>query len=115
MVELQPAERLDAVFLALADPTRRQMLRTLSKGELSVGDLADPFAMSLAGASKHVKMLERAGLVSRRVRGRTHLCRLNPAPLADADRWLKHYEQFWTLRLEALDALFKAEDAAKTE
>jgi len=100
--------RLDAVFHALADPTRRGMLATLAEGEKSVGALAEPFAMSLAGAAKHVKVLEGAGLVVRRKLGRNQLCRLNPEPLAQAERWLRQWERFWTLRLDALEALIEA-------
>ena len=70
-----------------------------------MGELAEPFQMSLAAASKHVKTLERAGLVRRTVRGRTHFCRINPQPLAEADDWLRSYERLWTNRLEALEAL----------
>jgi DNA-binding transcriptional ArsR family regulator len=81
MVEQERA-RLDAVFHALADATRREMLRQLSTGPRSIGELAAPFSMSFAGASKHVKVLETAGLVRREVRGRTHLCRLEAARLA---------------------------------
>jgi DNA-binding transcriptional ArsR family regulator len=94
---------LDAVFHALADATRRGMLRRLAEGERSIGELAAPFAMSFAGASKHVRALERAGLVRRTVRGRTHVCRLDPAPLAAADGWLRFYERFWAGRLDALE------------
>ena len=104
---------LDAVFQALTDPTRRAMLRSLAVGERNIGELAAPFAMSLAAASKHVKVLERAGLVRRVIQGRTHVCRLDPAPLAAAAAWLRFYEQFWHRRLDALDALLKAEDLAK--
>lgn len=100
---VQQAQALDAVFHALADPTRRAMLRSLAAGERSIGELAAPFAMSFAGASKHVKALEAAGLVRRTVRGRSHLCRLEPAPLAAADEWLRFYERFWTDRLDALE------------
>lgn len=110
MVEIDPV-RLDAVFHALSDTTRRAMLRQLSTGERSVGELAAPYAMSLAGASKHVKVLEAAGLVRREVRGRTHLCRLDPARLAEAEAWLSYYERFWTRNLDALEALLRAEDA----
>jgi DNA-binding transcriptional ArsR family regulator len=81
-------------------------------GESTVGELAAPFAMSLAAASKHVKTLEGAGLLARRVEGRVHRCRLDPAGLLRAGRWLRHYERFWTERLDALDALLQAEDAA---
>jgi DNA-binding transcriptional ArsR family regulator len=103
----QRAERLDVVFRALADPTRRAMLRSLSRRERSVGQLAAPFRMTLAGASKHVRALERAGLVRRTVRGRTHMCRLDPRPLASAHSWLRFYERFWSERLDALEALFR--------
>ena len=109
MVENEAAQ-LDAVFHALSDATRRAMLHTLSTGERSVGELAAPFSMSLAGSSKHVKVLEGAGLVRREIRGRTHLCRLDAARLAEAQAWLRYYERFWTSRLDALDALLRAED-----
>ena len=112
MVEQEPPH-LDAVFHALSDSTRRAMLRDLAGGERSVGELAAPFAMSLAGASKHVKVLEAAGLVRREVRGRTHSCRLDAARLAEAEAWLRYYERFWTRGLEALDALLRAEDDTK--
>ena len=113
MVELQPA-RMDAVFHALGDATRRRMLRDLAAGERTVGQLAEPFAMSLAAASKHVKALEKAGLIRREVRGRTHLCRLEPGPLAGAHEWLGFYERFWTTRLDALERLLREEDARRT-
>jgi DNA-binding transcriptional ArsR family regulator len=103
---------LDTVFQALTDATRRAMLRSLADGDRNIGELAAPFEMSLAAASKHVKVLERAGLVRRLVKGRTHICRLEPAPLAAADEWLRFYEQFWNLKLDALEALLKAEDGA---
>jgi DNA-binding transcriptional ArsR family regulator len=102
---------LDAVFHALSDNTRRGMLASLALGEKSVGQLAKPFAMSFAGASKHVKVLEGAGLIRREVRGRTHICRLEPGPLASADQWLRHYEQFWTDRLDGLEQLLREDDA----
>ncbi len=111
MVE-QRGALLDGVFHALADPTRRAMLRTLASGERNIGELAAPFRMSFAAVSKHVKVLESAGLVSRRVRGRSHICRIEPAPLAAAEKWLQYYARFWTERLDALDALLKAEDSA---
>lgn len=113
MVELQPA-RLDAVFHALGDATRRSMLRQLAEGQHSVGELAAPFDMSLAAASKHIKALERAGLVRRTVQGRTHLCRLEARPLASAHDWIGFYERFWTSRLDVLEDLLRREDAAKT-
>ena len=106
----QKAASLDNVFHALADPTRRAMLRTLAAGERNIGELAAPFRMSFAAASKHVRVLESAGLIRRRVQGRSHICRIEPGPLAAADEWLRYYEQFWTNRLDALDSLLKAED-----
>ncbi len=111
MVE-HDSSALDEVFHALSDPTRRAMLRRLSAREHTVGELAEPFSMSLAAASKHVKTLERARLVRRTVRGRTHVCGLNPSPLAEANEWLRFYERYWTGRLDALEALLRAEDAA---
>ena len=100
---------LDAIFHALGDSTRRHMLRELADGDRTVGQLAEPFAMSLAAASKHIKALEGAGLIRREVRGRTHICRLEPGPLASADRWLRYYERFWTDRLDILDRLLREE------
>jgi DNA-binding transcriptional ArsR family regulator len=108
MVELD--SQLDTVFHALGDATRRRMLRQLADGERTVGQLAGPHAMSLAAASKHIKALEHAGLISREVRGRTHVCRLEAGPLASADQWLRHYERFWTERLDVLDRLLRDED-----
>src|SRR5689334_6850834 len=102
MVE-ESSEQLDAVFQALADSTRRGMLRTLADGERTIGELAAPYAMSFAGASKHVKALERAGLVRRRVQGRNHVCSLDAAGLAEADHWLSFYSHFWRDRLDALE------------
>lgn len=112
MVEHQDAPRLDALFHALGDATRRRMLRELAGGARSVSELAEPFTISLAAASKHIKVLEAAGLIRREVRGRTHLCRLDPGPLATAHAWLAFYERFWTGRLDTLDRLLRAEDAA---
>ena len=106
---------LDIVFRALGDATRRGMLASLSLGEKSIGELAEPFSMSFAGASKHVKVLEEAGLVRREVRGRSHICRLEAGPLASADQWLRHYERFWTGRLDALERLLREDDARKAE
>ena len=115
MIEYQPAispcASLDLVFQALADPTRRAMLSDLGLRERSVGELAAPYRISLAAASKHIKTLERAGLVKRTVQGRTHLCALDAAPLADADGWLRQYAQFWNKRLDALESLLHAADA----
>lgn len=102
MVERED-DRLDAVFQALSDRTRRTMLQILAHGDSSVGELGAPFRMSFAGAAKHVKALERAGLVSRVVVGRTHVCRLEPGALAQADGWLRDCEAFWRNRLDVLE------------
>ena len=85
------------------------MLASLALGERSIGELAAPYAMSFAGASKHVQALERAGLVERRKSGRQQLCRLRAEPLREADAWLRQWEEFWTVRLDALEALLKAD------
>jgi DNA-binding transcriptional ArsR family regulator len=113
MVELHapPPANLDAVFHALGDATRRRMLRDLAGGQRSVGELAAPFDMSLAAASKHVKALEKAGLVRREVRGRSHICRLEPRPLEDAHAWIAFYERFWGNRLDTLEGLLRGDDA----
>jgi DNA-binding transcriptional ArsR family regulator len=113
MVELKAAQ-LDVVFHALGDATRRRMLRELARGERTVSQLAEPFAMSLAAASKHIKALENAGLIRREVRGRTHLCHLAPRPLAHAYQWLGFYERFWSGRLDVLDRLLREEEARKS-
>ena len=113
MVELQ-APQLDMVFHALGDATRRRMLRQLASGDRTVGQLAEPFAISLAAASKHIKALENAGLIRREVRGRTHWCRLEPGPLASANEWLNFYEQFWTTRLDVLEQLLREQDAPQS-
>jgi DNA-binding transcriptional ArsR family regulator len=89
------------------------MLRSLSKQPRTIGELAAPFDISLAGASKHIQVLERAGLIQREVQGRVHLCRLDARPLHAGAEWIRHYEKFWTRRLDALEALLKAEDAAR--
>ncbi len=102
---------MNSVFHALGDATRRQMLHDLASGERSVSELASSFTMSLAAASKHIRVLEDAGLLRREVRGRTHLCRLDPAPLASAHEWLGFYERFWNIRLDVLEQLLR-EDVA---
>ena len=104
----------DLLFHALGDATRRKMLRQLAGGERTVGELAKPFVISLAAASKHIKALETAGLIRREVRGRTHLCRLDPAALASAHEWLSFYERFWTGRLDVLERLLRVEDEGKS-
>ena len=111
MVE-HDSQTLDNIVHALGDATRRAMLAELATGGRTVGELAEPFAMSLAAASKHIKVLESAGLIRRDVRGRTHHCSLEPVPLASADQWLGMYRRFWTDRLDTLEQLLRAEDAA---
>ncbi len=106
MVENDEAH-LDAIFRALADATRRQMLADLASGERTVGQLAEPFTMSLAAASKHVRVLEEAGLIRREVQGRSHLCRLDPAALSRAAAFLAGYEPLWIARLLALESASK--------
>ncbi len=109
------SEALTTVFHALGDPTRRRMLRDLAGGERTVSQLAEPFTISLAAASKHIKVLESAGLLRREIRWRTHVCRLEPGPLAQAHEWLDFYERFWTGRLDDLERLLREEDARKPE
>ncbi len=103
---------LDDLFRALADPTRRAMLRDLAAGPRTVGELAAPFDITLAGASKHIQVLERAGLLRREVTGRVHTCRLDAGPLHTGAEWLRHYERFWNQRLDALEALLATDAAA---
>jgi DNA-binding transcriptional ArsR family regulator len=107
---------LDQVYGAIADPTRRAILGILAEGEVNVGSLAERFPISLNGVSKHVKVLERAGLVERTVHGREHRLRLNAEPLREAAMWLEHYRTFWDSRLSALEAfLLKQEREAGSE
>jgi DNA-binding transcriptional ArsR family regulator len=107
---LDQAPHLDGVFHALADPTRRAMLHSLAQGRRNIGELAAPHRMTFAAASKHVRVLERAGLVRREIVGRAHVCRIEPAPLVEADDWLKFYTRLWTDQFDALDAVLKAQD-----
>jgi DNA-binding transcriptional ArsR family regulator len=107
---------LDQVYGAIADPTRRAILDILADGEVNVGSLAERFPISLNGVSKHVKVLERAGLVERTVQGREHWLRLNAEPLREVSMWLEHYRTFWDTRLGALEAfLLKKERGAGSE
>lgn len=103
---------LDRTLLALADPTRRAILRRLSGGEARVTELAQPFAMSLNAVSKHIRMLERAGLVQRRRVGREHFLSFQPEPLDEAAAWIESQRALWTARLDALEDLLRAEDRA---
>jgi DNA-binding transcriptional ArsR family regulator len=109
------SHQLDEMFHALADPTRRAILKSLSKSQHTVGELASPFDITLAAASKHIKVLERAGLVKRNVQGRTHICRLDARPMHAGMEWIRHYERFWNERLDALETILNAEDLARTE
>src|ERR1700750_1970214 len=93
--EMTPDQRLDATFSALADPTRRAILARLASGEASVTELAEPFAMSMPAISKHLKVLERAGLVVRGREAQWRPCRLQAAPLQDVAGWVEHYRRFW--------------------
>lgn len=109
MVERESAN-LDRVFHALSDPSRRAILRQLTAGPRTVSQLAEPLPMSLAAASKHIKVLEQSGLLQKNVQWRTHLCALNAAPLAAARTWIDEYEAFWDERFDALTAWFENRD-----
>ena len=116
MVEHSNSTELDRIFSALADPTRRAILRALTHRPATINEIAEPFPVSLNAISKHVMVLERAGLLRREIKGRQHHCRIEPRPLRQADTWMAHYRQFWDERLDALavyvDKKFKA---AKTK
>jgi DNA-binding transcriptional ArsR family regulator len=99
------ADRLNATFAALADPTRRAIIARLAAGDVSVNDLAKPFAMSQPAISKHLKVLEQAGLISRRRDAQRRPCRLETKRLAEATRWLERYRKFWEGNFNRLDAL----------
>ena len=101
---------LDDVLVALADDTRRQILQRLTEGEARVTELAAPFDISLNSVSKHIRMLEKAGLVRRRIAGRDHYLSFDPAPLNDVADWIERHRAFWTGRLDALEAALRAED-----
>lgn len=101
---------LDQTMMALADPTRRAILRRLLQGEARVTELADPFPMSLNAVSKHIRVLERADLVRRRVVGREHLLSFNPAPLHEAAAWIAEQQAAWTMRLDALEAMLQEDE-----
>lgn len=102
-----PVDPLDAKFAALADPTRRAILARLTEGEASVGDLAEPFAMSLPAVSKHLKVLERAGLISRGREAQWRPARLEPMALKSVFDWLEHYRRYWDKSFDRLDAYLK--------
>jgi DNA-binding transcriptional ArsR family regulator len=109
---MSPSQRLDATFAALADPTRRAILARLASGEASVMELAKPFAMSQPAISKHLKVLERAGLISGGREAQRRPRRLDAKPLADATAWLEEYRQFWEESFQRLDDLL---DELKTK
>jgi DNA-binding transcriptional ArsR family regulator len=104
-------QQLTRTFAALADPTRRSMLAQLRGGDATISELAAPFAVSFAAVSKHVQVLERAGLVTREVVGREHRLSLVAAPLREASEWTQDYRGFWEARLDALDAVLRASNA----
>jgi len=107
MTATTPAARLDATFAALADPTRRAILARLAAGDASVMELAKPFAMSQPAISKHIKVLERAGLIARGPEAHRRPCRIVARPLAEATVWLEGYRRFWEQSFERLDALLE--------
>jgi DNA-binding transcriptional ArsR family regulator len=109
----ESSERLDATFAALADPTRRAILARLASGEASVIELAKPFRISQPAISKHLRVLERAGLISRGRDAQRRPRRLEAQPLAEASSWLEHYRQFWGKRFQRLDALLEAMKASE--
>ncbi len=102
MISTDATERLNETFAALADPTRRAIVARLAEGPASVGDLAAPFDISLPAVSRHLKVLERAGLIHREKRAQWRRCRLEPAPLAAASDWIEQTRQFWEGRFDAL-------------
>lgn len=108
------AAALDATFSALSDPTRRAILARLALGESSVGELASPFAMSLPAISKHLRVLEHAGLLARHKEGRVHRCRLVAEPMRDAATWFERYRHFWEEQFDSL-AAYLAETAPATQ
>jgi DNA-binding transcriptional ArsR family regulator len=110
-----PSSHLDKTLLALADPTRRAILRRLCAGEARVTELAQPFDMSLNGVSKHIRTLERARLVHRRRSGRDHFLSFNPKELQEAIDWIETQRGAWTVRLAALDAMLKSEDRGASQ
>jgi DNA-binding transcriptional ArsR family regulator len=105
---------LDRVFSAISDPTRRAILARLADSDARVTDVAGAFPISLNSTSKHIRMLEGAGLVRRRVRGREHILTLDAAPLSEAAGWIEHYRTFWSDQLASLDAFVSGRDKADT-
>jgi DNA-binding transcriptional ArsR family regulator len=105
---------LSATFAALSDPTRRAILTRLAKGEASVGELADPFAISLPAISRHLKVLQQAGLIERKAEAQWRRCALNPKPLIEAASWIDQYREFWESRFDALEGFLKSELKSKS-
>lgn len=103
--------QLDAIFSALADPTRRRMIERLARGAMSVGEMSQGFALSQPGISKHVKVLERAGLLKREIVGRVHRCKLEPKAIETAGAWVDRQRRFWNAALDRLDAYLERESA----
>jgi DNA-binding transcriptional ArsR family regulator len=112
---IDASHRLDATFAALADPTRRAILARLAKGKASVMDLAEPFAMTQPAISKHLKVLERAGLISRGQDAQRRPRRLEARPLRDAAAWLEKYRQFWEAQFQRLDVLLREMQTTETK
>ena len=110
-----PTDRLSATFAALADPTRRAILARLTLGETSVTELAQPFEMSLPAVSKHLKVLERAGLITRGREAQWRPCRIEPRALKDVDAWLERYRRFWDASLDRLDAYLRQMQAKESK
>ena len=112
---MQPNPQLDRVFFALSDSTRRTILARLVEGSTTIGELAAPFDISKPAVTKHMKILERAGLIERRIDGRKHICTLATAGLETAEDWINFHRRFWESRLDALDELLGRTDAEATE
>jgi len=101
------SKRLDRVFSALSDPTRRAIVVRLARGSATVGELAEPFRMTLPAVTKHLKVLERAGLLSREIEGRVHRCSLSGEPMAEASAWIERHRAYWTAQLDSLSDYFQ--------
>ena len=108
---VESVAQLDSVFHALADSTRRAILRDIAGTEKTVGEIAKPYSVTLAAVSKHLKVLESAELIARQRRGSFHIVRLRPAALKPAEDWLAYYEKFWNTQLDALERHFQGEKA----
>jgi len=113
LVEHSQSAELDRIFSALADPTRRAILRTLAQRPATVNEIAGPFPVSLNAVSKHLMVLERAGLIRRQIKGREHHCWIEPRPLREAEDWLQHYRTFWEQRMDALENYVRRKYEAK--